>query len=352
MYKRDFNKPPVSIIHNGKALFGTYKNVSQKLDIRGIHAPYAGIPLPSFISNLRIKSCLDYIFDLENYIGFVEFFDFKVFGFAIFVLWNKQNLKKYSYYTFMPTRKRFIPTVTSKGRCVSYNKKRYIKVSWGRNHEHMALKFNFKGDSIRPAIKGGTFSSRNSTIHTDNLFVNPSPTSSRVSATWFTSMDIQGQVSINDNSEESTTGLAAMSLNRTYYKTHTKNSKAWGIGTLKNKKIIFELQNSNLDAADNDTYNNNILVVDGKTTFLPSVLMTHSFGINKDWIIQDTENMVDLTFTPGSLNSRILNVIAMRTNYTTIYGVYNGVLMDQDGNKIVLKNFPGIIHRNILRITL
>ena len=126
MYKRDFNKPPVSIIQNGKALFGTYKNVSQKLDIRGIHAPYAGIPLPSFISNLRIKSCLDYIFDLENYIGFVEFFDFKVFGFAIFVLWNKQNLKKYSYYTFMPTRKRFIPTVTSKGRCVSYNKKRYI----------------------------------------------------------------------------------------------------------------------------------------------------------------------------------------------------------------------------------
>ena len=78
--------------------------------------------------------------------------------------------------------------------------------------------------------------------------------------------------------------------------------------------------------------------------------MTHPFGIKKDWIIQDTESMIDLTFTPVSDNHRILNVIAIRTDYNVIYGNYNGVILTKDGEKLVLKNFPGIINKSTLRI--
>ncbi len=350
MYSREFTKPPVKIVQNGKAKFGTYNDISPKIDIKGMRAPYAGIPLPVFLSKLRIKSRLNYLFSLENVIGLVEFYDFKLFGLAEIIFWNKESGRKYVYHTITSTRKRIIPKNTNNGICASYRKSRYIKVSWGRQHKHLAMKFNVKGDNARPNAKGYIFSPMNSQMHTDLLFVNPSPTQSRCSATWFTTMKMQGNIFIDNEKLDASEGLAAMILNRTYFKLSTLFTLAWGIGTINNKNIIFQLKNSNLDAADSDKYNDNVLVVDGKPTALPSVLMTHPFGINKNWIIQDTESMVDLTFTPISLNRRILNIIALRTDYSIIYGTFEGVLLTSDGEKIILKNFPGILDRNSLRL--
>ncbi len=93
-----------------------------------------------------------------------------------------------------------------------------------------------------------------------------------------------------------------------------------------------------------------MLIVDSEPTALPPVDITHPFGIDKDWIIQDTESMVDLTFTPISLNNRNLDLVAMSTRYSTIYGVYNGILLDKDGNKIFMKNFLGIIYKSRIRL--
>lgn len=350
MYSRKISTPPESIIKNGRAEFGTYKGISQKLDIKGMRAPYAGLPLPSFISRWRIKSRLDYLFQTEKFIGMTEFFDLKVFGTMQVIFWDKQTGKKYSYFCFMGPRKRIIPVYTTAGTCVCSRKTRYSKVFWGRNHEHLAMKFNVKGDANRPDANASFFSPAEANNHTDHLFVNPSPASSRCSATWFSTMEIQGKVNINGKEEDNSKGIAALAVNRTYIKFHSISTHVWGMGKIKDKNVVFQLRSSNLDAADQDRYNENILIIDGKETALPSIVITHPFGINKSWIIQDTESMVDLTFEPVSINTRARNIIAMRTSYTTIYGNFTGVLLDSDGNKINLKNFPGIINRNLLRL--
>ena len=80
MYSREFSEPPKQIIQKGKAEFGTYEGVSAKIDIKGMRAPYAGIPLPHFISSLRIKSRLNYAFSLDKFIGLAAFIDFKFIG--------------------------------------------------------------------------------------------------------------------------------------------------------------------------------------------------------------------------------------------------------------------------------
>lgn len=350
LYSRNFIEPPKAIVENGKAHFGTYDGVPAKIDIRGMRAPYAGIPLPSFISNLRIKSRLDYVFSLDKYIGFAEFFDFKVFGIAQIIFWNKETGKKNVYHSLMATRRRFVPVLTTRGICASYKKSRYIKISWGRKHQHHALTFKVKGDSVRPDAEGYFYSPMQDDMHRDVTFVNPSPTSSRCSATWITPMNIQGHIAINKEQADDSKGLAAMILNRTYFKMHSKTTFCMGIGSLKGKNLIFHLKCSNLDAADAEKNNDNILFVDGDATTLPSVYITHSFGMAKDWVIQDTENMIDLTFTPVSLSSKTLNIIALRTSTTAIYGTFSGVLITKNAEKLVLKGFPGIIDTNLIRI--
>ena len=350
MYSRQFTEPPEQLVKNGKAHFGSFDGVSPKIDIRGMRAPYAGVPVPSFISNLRIKSRLEFVFSIQNYIGISQFYDFKAIGLGEIIFWNKETGKKLVYHTIMPPRRRFIPTLTKRGICACYRKSRYIKISWGRSHQHHALTFKVKGDNARPNAEGYFISPMQDDMHKDLLFVNPSPAYSRCNATWVSSMNIKGHLAINGEEADDSDGLGMMVLNRAYYKMHSKSSSVYGVGTIKDKKITFHLKTSNMDAADAESYNSNVLIIDGKETALPPVYMTHPFGIQKNWIIQDTESMVDLTFTPISTNLRTLNLIALRTSYYTMYGTFDGVLLTADGEKIVLKNFKGLLHKGMLRL--
>lgn len=350
MYSRQFKQSPEKIVQNGKAQFGSFEGVSPKIDIRGMRAPYAGIPVPSVISNLRIKSRLNYIFSTDKFIGLSQFFDFKAIGLGEIIFFNKETGKKYVYHTIMPPRRRFVPTLTTRGICACYRKARYIKISWGRKHQHHALSFKVKGDSARPNAEGYFYSPMQDNMHCDLMYINPSPTSSRCFATWLSTMKLQGHIALNKEQVEDSEGLGMMILTRGYYKMHTNSMVANGIGTIKDKSIIFYIKQSNLDSADSDTFNCNSLIIDGKQTALPPVYMTHPFGIDNKWIIQDTESMVDLTFTPNSINTRTLNIIALRTNYNTIYGTFDGVLLSADGEKIILKNFPGLLQKSILRL--
>jgi len=350
MYSRKVTESPDHLVKNGKALFGTYSGVPPKIDIRGLKAPYAGIPLPSFISSLRIKNRLNFYFSTDKYIGITDFFDFKILGIAQIVLWNKETGKKYIYHTIMSPRRRFVPITTTRGICACYRKSRFIKISWGRKHQHHALSFKVKGDNARPHAEGFIYSPMIDDMHKDTMFVSPSPASSRCSATWITTMKVQGQIAINKEKVDESTGLAAMVLNRAYYKMHSTQNVSYGIGNVKGKNVVFTISTSNLDAADSDSYNCNALVVDGVETALPPVYMTHPFGISKQWIIQDTENMIDLTFNPVSLNNRTLNLIALRATYNTMYGTFDGVIVTKDGEKITLKNFPGLLQKGMLRL--
>ncbi len=350
MYSRKFTEAPEYLVQNGKAVFGSFTGVSPKIDIRGMRAPYAGIPLPSIISNLRIKSRLEYIFNLDKFIGISKFWDFKAIGLGEIILWNKESCKKYVYHTIMPPRRRFVPTLTTRGICACYRKSRFIKISWRRSHQRHALEFRVKGDSVRPNTSGYIYSPMQDDMHSDSLFICPSPSSSRCNVTWLSSMKMNGQININNEVAEDSWGLGMMVLNRAYYKLKSKTNSTYGVGKIKDKNVTFYLKTSNMDAADQDSYNCNVLVIDGKKTALPPVYMTHPFGIEKNWIIQDTESMVDLTFTPLSTNSRTLNLIALRTTYNTMYGTFDGVLLSDDGEKIILRNFPGILEKGMLRL--
>lgn len=350
MYSRSFTEPPRKLVEVGKAHFGTFSGVSPRFDIKGMRAPYAGIPLPSIISNIRIKSRLNYFFSIDKYAGLVEFFDFKIIGLVEVCFWNKETGKKYVCHSIMPTRRRFIPKNTERGICASYKRSRYIKISWEKEHANKTLRFHVKKNTAWGNSEGWFHSIRDDNMKTDLSFVNPAPSTSRCSAVWFSSMKINGHLAVKGEEADNSSGLGVMLMSRFYTKTLSRGTRICAMGNADGKDIVFYMEITTYDAADPDKYNANVLVTDGQSTALPSVVATHPFGINKQWIIQDTESMVDLTFTPSSLYRRSLNLIAMRTAYSHIYGTFDGVLLDKNGNKINLKNFSGIITRNYMRV--
>ena len=347
---REYKKTPENIVKNGKATFGSFEGVPNKIDIRGMRAPYAGVPLPSFISNLRIKSRLAYVFSLEKYFGAAEFFDFKAIGIARLFLWNKETNKKNVYTTIMPPRRRFVPNNSKRGICACYTKSRFLKISWGKDHQNFSLSFDIKGDTARSNTSGYFVSPNEDEKKVDLFYVNPSPTKARCSATWLSSMHTKGNLFIDDKMVDDSNGLGLLLMNRTYFKFKSKTTLICGMNKYKGRDITFFIKSSNMDAADDLNYNDNSLIVDGVPTALPPVYITHPFGLDKKWIIQDTESMVDLSFTPMSLNNQILDLIALRSNNNTLYGTFEGVFLTKNGEKILLKNFPGAIYRSLLRL--
>jgi hypothetical protein len=87
--------------------------------------------------------------------------------------------------------------------------------------------------------------------------------------------------------------------------------------------------------------NENALWLDGELTPLPPVLITMPKGPDADWVIQDVEGMVDLTFTPKETTESWINVFFTRAEYSAPLGFFNGMLVTSKGEQIVIKNLFG-----------
>ena len=356
MYSRKVSEAPESIIAEGKVRFGTFSSAPQKLDIKGLKAPFGGIPIPTFLTNFRIKSRLAYMFSIGDYIGMIEFFDDKMFGIAEVIFWYRSTGKKFVYHTFMPPRFRFVPIRLDKAVCSNHKKSRYIRISWNRKRDSISVSFSVKGDTVRPAANGVFVSHFSDPLHAELVVVSPAPTTRRCSASWLTAMRMEGSLTVLAGKKtpavpmNETEGLAFMAMNRTYYRYHSKSKLMCGLGDYEGRKLLFRFVMTNMDAEEANDCNENLVVFDGKATPLPEVTITHPFGSAKTWVVQDTESMVDLTFTPVSINKRVLSILIMQADSSTIFGTFDGVLLTGTGEKLILKNFPGIVKKNRLRI--
>jgi hypothetical protein len=69
-----------------------------------------------------------------------------------------------------------------------------------------------------------------------------------------------------------------------------------------------------------------------------------------DWVIQDIEGMVDLTFTPKEQNKSLTRLLFTKADLNTPMGYYNGMLVDSEGKQIQIKNLFGSGEKLYLRV--
>lgn len=354
MYSREITEVPKKLVINGKPQFGTYSTSPQKLDIKNVKEPFSCFPMPIFFSNLRIRANISYVLNIDNFIGIVDFFDSKYFCFIEVVLWDKETKKKYAYRTFFGF-KRLVPKNMEKATCGNFRKKRYIKITWDKSRDKFTLVFNAKGDDARPNF-AATFK-RDGSILGELSTVIPSPTKRRCTASYCQAFPIKATLTKSPTKYQNfktmdytNHGICFFDIRRAYYKIKTKETFLIGASFIEGKPFVFRLATSNHDSVDSNSYNENVLFVDGKVTPLPPVTITQPFGLANRWIIQDTENMVDLSFYPISDNKRLASIFVLHTEYHTIYGSFEGDLYANDGTVYHLKDFLGIGSRRTLRM--
>ncbi len=349
-------EPPAELVNNGHAVFGTYAGRVSQLDIRGLRSPFGGVPLPVFVSNFRIKSSILFKFSAGPYECLVSFLDNKIFGLAEVDIWNKETGRKYNYKNFMGPRHRFIPHNMEQGFCASFNPARYIRISWDHKRDRLSLIFNVKGNSVQPSVQAaltGHFSDPSNCEITQCV---PIKSRRRCCATYTVSQKLRGSLTIGKTkrtqgqviSADSSTSV--FSVKRAYYGYKTQEQKIIASGDFDGKSVSFVMNNTPDFIPSPESVNQNVLFVDGKCTPLPPVKMTQPFGLNKKWVIQDTENMVDLTFEPVSRINRELRLLSFKILVSSIYGKFEGVLKTSDGQDIRISGLGGIARDQMLRV--
>ena len=297
-----------------------------------------------------------FLFNIGSYIGTVDFYDHKIFGFADVVFWNKETGRKFAYRSFMGPRRRFIPHNMKTGFCASFNKKRYIRVSWDHQRDKFSMIFNLKGDSSRPTAQAAFVAHYSNPLTCEISTVVPAPSKRRCSATYLSNPQIHGSLTLEktklseEANQEDLDGTALLSINRAYYNLHSLSEFVVASGVIDGKNFSFQIFTTQENAVDSDNINGNILFVDGECTPLPPVTITHPFGLSKKWVIQDFENMVDLTFTPVSDIRRDVSFLVMKSQLRTIFGTFEGVIKTKNGEDIVLHNFEGVAKNQLLRL--
>ena len=107
----------------------------------------------------------------------------------------------------------------------------------------------------------------------------------------------------------------------------------------KNSRFGFHIAEN--QTKESNKNNENALWVNGKLTPLPPVLITMPNGPEDNWVIQDLEGMVDLTFTPKEQNKSRIKFIITNADYNAPLGYYNGMLLNSEGEQIQIKNLFG-----------
>ena len=335
---------------NGKPVFGTFSGPVGTFDIRGMKRPFGNLPFPVFVTNVRIMGTLRFLFcDAEN-IGEIELFDAGYFSFMETTLWNRKTRHRIAYRRLFAPRIIRLPRNLDNRVTTCRSRSRFVRIHSRLQNRLIHVDFDFIGSDSRPPCEVRLEMNLKAAGFADLSAVIPFGVKRRCQVSYQATAPLHGWISTgyDDHHISEDTGIGFFDYRQAYYPLRTRMSKIVGMGRIDGKVVSFQLGGS--VSRDDSRYNDNVLFVDGKAWPLPPVKITRPFGISGDWVIQDTESMVDLVFSPVSDSARRLSVFVLRTDYHSVYGLFDGVFLTGEGERIVLKGFPGIGKKILLRV--
>ena len=350
MYTREIKPAPEYPVVNGNPEFGSFSGSFGHFDIRGMKRPFGNLPVPVVFTNRRIMETMRFLFCDENNIGEIELFESACFSFMETTLWNRKTRQRIAYRRLIAPGVLNMPRNFSNSVTACRTRSRYVRIHSRLQKKLIHADFDFIGSDSRPPCEGRLEMNLSSSGFADLSSVIPYGVKRRCQASYQLTSALHGWISTgyDDHQIQEASGVGFFDIRKAYFSLRTSLSKMVGMGRLDGKIVSFQLGNS--VSHDDSRYNDNVLFVDGKVYPLPPVKITRPYGIAGNWIIQDTESMIDLVFTPLSDSGRRLSAFIVRTDYHTVYGLYSGVLLTGTGEKLVLRGYPGIGKKVLLRI--
>ncbi len=348
MKGKGFEPAPDAAVDGGAFALGRYGTPFRRINMLDVDRPFH-YRIPRFIKNWRLKEWQAYQFGDARWSFFSTLYNAKVFSMVLFIAYDRELKKKYILRRLVPGGLfRFSESIT--GSDVYYHGARNLLES----------ACDFDSGSIQLTVVRGSrrlerrFSGRfrfscGPKAAAPNVVCLPLGMNRAMYSTKIL-MPMEGEFSVGGESHR-LEGPASMGIfddHKAYYPYRAHYDWVSGFGAdAKGRRVGFNLTDNQV--RDQARYNENCLWINNKVWPLPPVKVTRPKGIAGEWIIQDTEGMVDLVFTPELANDIRFNLGVLESDYSGPLGSFRGFIKNGEGEKVQAELLYGAGEREFLR---
>lgn len=148
-------------------------------------------------------------------------------------------------------------------------------------------------------------------------------------------------------SDEDTTAI--IDDHRGYYprRAHYDWVTTLGVSEADGSKKYFAFNLTRNQSINQEDYNENLIWLENETSILPPVTFTRKkeskdFDGENEWYIKDEHDMVNIKFKVDGQNAMIVHAAVVNIDYYITFGVLEGYVRDENGNKYVLDGLLGM----------
>jgi hypothetical protein len=331
---KGFNPAPEAIVSDGAFAFGRYGSPFSRANMLDVHRPYH-YPIPRILKNWRLKEWQSYHFGDERWFFSASLYNAKVCSFVLFVAYDRERKMKYQIRRILPgSMFRFSESLSGSN------------VYYRGAHNYLESSCDYEGGKIQLTVVRGSRAPGRRFSGRFTFDCGPKAAAPEVvclplglnRAMYSTKilMPMEGEFSLGGESRrfEGPASMGVFDDHKAYYPYHLRYDLVTGFGLdPKGRRIGFNLAD-NAQIRDPSRNNENCLWINNKIWPLPPVKMTRPQGNSGEWVIQDTEGMVDLVFVPEAVNDLRFNLGLIESDYASPPGSFRGFLSNGEGSKI------------------
>jgi Protein of unknown function (DUF2804) len=346
---RSFEPAPEAIVAGGAFAFGRYGTPFGRANMLDVHRPYH-YPIPRTVKNWRLKEWQAYQFGDERWFFFATLYNAKVCSLALFVAYDRERKRKYQIRRILPGSM-FHFTDSLSGSNVYYRGAR----------NYLESTCDFDSGKIQLTVVRGSRSSASRFSGRFSFACSPKAASPNVvclplglNRAMYSNkilMPMEGEFSLGGESHrfEGPSSMGVFDDHKAYYPYHLHYDWVSGFGSdAKGRRVGFNLAD-NPHVRDPVRNNENCMWINNKAWPLPPVKVTRPQGNSGEWIIQDTEGMVDLVFIPEVANDLRFNLGLIESDFSGPLGSFRGFVRNGEGSKIQAEILYGVGEKEYLR---
>jgi hypothetical protein len=349
MYTREILPPIASPVKDGNPIIGTWNKAFEKVDLQEISRPFR-FPLPRWAKNLRIKEWQCFSAYNNYFLMDAIFCNLKFYRMAQVLLYDREKEQKFIFRKVIPGTGWQLPKSLANSSVNSHSVSFFFRIHNWLDADTVKLDINIEAARKHPQLTVHLAYDMNSQ-ELIPMAASLGVSKRRTMYAYKAFAPVRGDMVLAGKriilKQDTCSGVFYDCKGFFPYRMNTTICSAAGFDE-QNRRFGFHIAEN--QTRDTNKNNENALWVNGKLTPLPPVRITMPNGPDSDWIIQDVEGMIDLTFTPKESDKSGVKLFLTRADFNVPLGYYNGMLVNSEGEKINIKNLFGIGENLYLRV--
>lgn len=348
MSGKSLEDAPDSVVSGGEFELGRFGTPFGRANMLDVERPYL-YRLPRLVKDWRLKEWRAFQFGDERWFFFTALYNAKTVSLAIFHAYDRERKRRYGFQRPIPG------SAFAFGESLSGSKAAYrgggtflqYACEFGAGRVEISAQ-RYERDAARSFAGEFRFSCGPKLAAPESvclpLGMNRAMYSTKVL------MPFEGEFSVGGEAFRlgAPGAMGILDDHKGFYPYRLRYDWVTGFGIdQKGRRAGFNLTDNQV--RDQARYNENCLWINNKVWPLPPVKVTRPQGPAGEWIVQDTEGLVDLVFVPEVPNDLRLNFGVVESEYHGPFGAFKGVIKNGEGEKVQAELLYGAGEQKYLR---